>query len=475
MASSIGKILNTAWTALSAHQHATQVAAHNISNAATEGYTRQRASLVAGVPLVTPDGVIGSGVRFAGVERYRDVLLDDAIRRETASASMFRTRHELLSRVETAFNELSESSFGAILDRFWSSWSALANDPGSASARAVVVQHGRAVATELNRLSGELDILRDDTRTRLDSAVAELNQISRSIAELNRQIVAAESGGAVAADLRDARDAALDKLAEIGPIQVTERSNGAIGVSLFGVSIVDGSTANPIAVQFDGTTTTLRTESGSTIHPTEGSVGAMLDVLNREIPSIRARLDELARAIASTVNTAHAAGTTPRGNPGGDVFDFTGNTDVPADVTQITAGNIRLAPGIDADPLNIAAGSGYIDSDGNLHYQAGANDVALAIAGLRDASDPSILDASTIGDYFTTLVQDVGLSILSASQSATVHETLAAQAENRRASVSGVSIDEEMIRLIQHQSAYSAAARVVNAVDEMMQALLAMV
>lgn len=475
MASSIGKILNTAWTALSAHQHATQVAAHNISNATTEGYTRQRAALVAGVPLVTPDGVIGSGVRFAGIERYRDVLLDDAVRRESASASMFRTRYDLLSRVETAFNELGDTGFSTILDKFWSSWSALANDPGSQSARAIVVQQGRAVATELNRLDGELDILRDDTRTRLGSAVAELNQFGRAIAELNRQIVAAESGGAVAADLRDARDAALDRLAEIGPVQVIERANGAIGVSLFGVSIVDGSTANAIDVHFDGTTTTLRTVNGSPITPTDGSIGAMLDVLNREIPSIRARLDEIARAIASTVNAAHAAGTTPRGERGGDIFDFVGNADAPADVSKITAGNIRLAPAIDADPLNIAAGSGYLDENGTLHYQAGANDVALAIAGLRDATDPAILDGSTIGGYFTTLVQDVGLSILSASQSASVHETLAAQAENRRASVSGVSIDEEMIRIIQHQSAYAAAARVVNAVDEMMQDLLAMV
>src|SRR5690606_8138161 len=110
-----------------------QVAAHNISNATTEGYSRQRAELVPSMSVVMPYGRLGTGVLVADVVRARDALLDTAVRRESATAAEYHTRYELLAMVEGALGEPGDTGLGAAIDAFWSAWSDLATDPSSAN------------------------------------------------------------------------------------------------------------------------------------------------------------------------------------------------------------------------------------------------------------------------------------------------------------------------------------------------------
>ncbi len=123
---------------------------------------------------------------------------------------------------------------------------------------------------------------------------------------------------------------------------------------------------------------------------------------------------------------------------------------------------------IEADATAIAAGT----PDGGGNYRAGANDVALAIGALRDTDVTSL--GGTMGEQFQGLVSDVGLAVRSSTDKAAVHRTLSEQADARRLSTSGVSVDEELVGMIQFQTAYQAAARVVTAADEMLQTLITM-
>jgi flagellar hook-associated protein 1 FlgK len=468
MSSSISGILSIARTAISAHQTAVQVTSQNISNAQTEGYSRQRVMLKPGVPLNTPIGSIGTGVRVHDVMRVRDGLLDASYRREAGNAASFGVRKDLLTQVEGVFGEPSDAGLASTLDAFWSAWGDLANNPTSATARGVVQQRGAQVAFTLNTFSRQLEEQGSAITLRLQSSLDELNARAKEIAGLNDQIVATEVNGTMANDLRDARDRAIDAMAQLAPTRVIERPNGSVAVLIGNATMVDGADAkalemktplgaslqsgdlrvgNPIRIGFKGST--------SAFPQVGGAVGAMLDVYNSDLPGIANRLDTLTGALVEKVNETHNP------PPGAGVPFF--------DPLNTSARNVSLSSDVQASPSVIAAGTSG----------PGDNSIARALAAFRDTplmdrNGDAVADTS-FATYYRNLVTDVALEVSSADRTALAHETLASQADMRRASTSGVSIDEELILLMHHQQAYTAATRLVNVADEMMQSILNMV
>lgn len=455
----IGSILSIAAGAMTAHQKAAQLTSHNIANAATEGYSRQRPVLASAPSLQTPFGSLGGGVVFADVSRLHDAFADAAYRRHTASASEASTRNGVLGRIEQLYGELSDAGLASALDAFWSAWSDLATMPAGVAERSAVRYRGEALALHLNRLAHELVDLRLDTERRLADAVANINELARQIAELNRDILAAEAAGGTASDLRDARGRALDRLAELVDIQVVEHARGDVSVIIDNATVVDGTLSWALEVRATGGVVALAMAEGMTTLPRPGGrVGALLSVLNQDIPEQMAQLDALAAALVQEVNALHRAGTNPAGATGVDFFDPAG----------VTASSIRLSAAVEADIGQIAAGSG--DAAGN--YQAGANDVALKIAALRD--EPlSALGVSAVA-YYNRMLVDLGARVASAAAAADAADTLAAAASARRESVRGVSLEEELVTLMRHQSAFAAAARIVSVADEMIEAVLSL-
>lgn len=465
MSSTFGSILNTARTSLLAHQQASQVTAHNLSNAATDGYSRQRVALAANEPLRTPLGILGTGVHVQDASRVRDALLDGSFRRESAFASGNGIRRELLELAETRLAGLGDDGLGATLDAFWDAWSDLASDPLNPAARSSVRTRGDELARHLNRLGAGIREVETMGAARLAAAVDRINELAGSIAELNARIVAAESGGHTASDLRDSRDRMLDELATLVSIEVVPRENGGIGVAVGGIHIVDGVRALAIELEEAGGTRALRLENGTTLSAVGGEVAGLIDALDVDFPWLRGELDTLARALAVAVNDLHRQGTNALGGTGIDFFH------VPAGGEgAITAETIRLSDAVLADARAIAAGTPTPGGD----PRPGANDIALALAQLRDTPEASYLGGRTFGDFYTGLVQELGMKVATARDLEGVHGTLASSLDHRRAAVSGVSTDEELIRLIEFQSAYSAAARVVTTVDEMIQTILGM-
>jgi len=455
----IGSILSIAAGAMTAHQKAAQVTSHNIANAATEGYSRQRPLLVTAPSLHTAYGSLGGGVFLADVSRLHDAFADAAFRRNTASASEAGTRYDVLGRIEQLYGEPSEAGLATALDAFWSAWSDLATMPDGVAERSAVRYRGEAVALHLNRLASDLVDLRLDTEGRLSDAVARVNQLVRQIADLNRDILAAEAAGGTASDLRDARGRALDELAELVDIQVIEHERGDISVIVDNATVVDGPLSGALEVRTVGADVVLAVAGGVTTVPRPGGrIGALVGVLNEDIPSQMAQLDALAAALVEEINALHRAGTNPAGATGVDFFDPAG----------VTASSIRLSAAVDADSRQIAAGS----PDGSGNYQAGANDIALQIAALRD-KPLSALGVSANAHY-DRMVVDLGARIASSAAAADAADTLAASASVRRESIRGVSLEEELVMLMRHQSAYTAAARVVSVADEMIQAVLSL-
>ena len=455
----IGSILSIAAGAMTAHQKAAQVTSHNIANAATEGYSRQRPLLTTAPSLHTPYGSLGTGVFISGVSRLHDAFADAAFRRNTSSASDARARYDVLDRIEQLYGEPSDTGLATALDAFWSAWSDLATMPDGIAERSAVRYRGEAVALHLNRLAGDLVELRLDTEQRLGDAVASINELARQITNLNRDILAAEAAGGTASDLRDARGRALDQLAELVDIQVIEHDRGDVSVLVDNATVVSGPLSRALEARTVGASIVLGVAGGTTTVPRPGGrVGALMQVLNEDVPSQLAQLDALAAALVEEINALHRAGTNPAGVTGVDFFDPAG----------LTASSIRLSAAVDADPGQIAAGS----ADGSGDYRSGANDIALQIAALRD--EPlSALDASA-NEYYDRMVVDLGARIASSAAAADAADTLVAAASMRRESIRGVSLEEELVMLMRHQSAYTAAARMVTVADEMIQAVLSL-
>ena len=453
---SLTNVLGIARNAISAHQIAVQVASENIANAQTEGYSRKRVTLSSGTSIRTPQGPSASGVQIRDVARVRDVFHDQSYRRDAARAGSYGLRRDLMQRVESIFGEPSETGLGSTLDAFWSSWSDLANEPTSSSARNMVRQRGTQVTAVLNRAAAELNTQADAARSRLSTTVGEINRLSGEIASLNDQVVSAEVGGRTASDLRDSRDLAVDRLARLASVTATERWDGSISVLVENTTMVDGGSFKTLAVDSSGASVTVETSSGTPLSvASEGSALAeILNVINTEIPGVQTQLDDLAAALVSGVNGIYALGA---GGTAGEFFD-SGFT---------AADTLALSSSIAADASTIAAG--YSTASGD-------NELALDMAGLQ--TDSSIAIGATTGSYggyYRDMIAGIAVTVSSAENSTQVYETLANQSDLRRQSVSGVSVDEELINMMQHQQAYAAATRVVSAVDEMLQSLLNMV
>lgn len=442
---SLGNILSVARSALLAQQTAVQVASQNLSNAATEGYSRQRAALAPGDAVRATGGLLGTGVRVRDVERARDALLDVAVRREGGNAAGAGMRRDLLGEVEGVFGELADTPVAGALDEFWNAWADLASHPEADSVRGLVQLQGGRVATSVNGALDALAQVGQSARDRVMATIGEANGLAARVAELNGQIQTAELGGSTAGDLRDTRDLLLDDLARRTGARVLERPDGTLAVAIGGATIVDGTSTRALEVRSTAGTLSVGVVGGASVGGgLGGEAAAALEVHNGEVPRVSDELRRLGAAVAAEVNAVHRAGN------GRDFFAVD------------AAGRLSLSPDV-ADAANIG-----LSPSGR-----GDNRMALDLAALRDRAVPS-LGGRTFTDAHAEIVSGVGHRLRAADQDASVYDTLQRQAESRRTSVSGVSTDEELVSLMRHQQAYAAAARLVTTVDEMMQAVLGM-
>jgi flagellar hook-associated protein 1 FlgK len=485
--SSFGSILSIARTAISSHQTALQTVSHNLANAETEGFSRQRAEIAARWPQAFPWGNVGTGATVSNVVRLRDAWLDNTYRREAGNREAFEMRRDLLAEAEGILGEPGEAGFSQTLDQFWNAWADLSNNPSSTSARMVVRQRGEQVAYELNSYSLRIADLSARARGRAQDMVKEINVLSSQIADLNRQITSSEVSGLQAPDLRDARDRIADRLAQIAGARTEIQANGTMGVYVRSMMLVDATNARTLELR--GTTTLSLGIKGDPdpLVGTSGPIAMMVDMINTDIPAISARLDAFTKALVNGVNEYHMAGWTAAGDLlGGANWNPlngpTGSRVAFFDPAQITAGGIRLSAPVTSDASVIAAS--------DAQNAPGNNNVAMALQALRDDNGVNALRtrlganfATLVGlaadtsyiDYHAETVSGLGLAVAEAGSAFQVSDTLTRQADNRRASVFGVSIDEELTLMMRHQQAYAAATKLVQTADEMAQAILSMV
>ncbi|WP_158736818.1 flagellar hook-associated protein FlgK [Alteribacillus sp. YIM 98480] len=219
--------LETARRGMSTQQAALHTTGHNISNANTEGYTRQRVNFAQTEPYPNAarnaprmPGQIGTGVQADFVQRVRENYLDIQYRGENAQASYWETRYDSLERIEDLMNEPSEEGIATTMDEFWNALQDLSVNPEDSGARSVVRQRGMALAETFNYVSDSLQSNKQDVREELNTTESQVNAILSDINDVNQQIARVVPNEQMPNDLYDERDRLLDELSSLVNIDV---------------------------------------------------------------------------------------------------------------------------------------------------------------------------------------------------------------------------------------------------------------
>lgn len=442
--------------ALSAQSTAMNVTSHNIANANSPGYTRQRVDLAATLPLKDISGfLIGTGVSVAAIERLRDRFIDNQFRQTNSSLGSATMRQTVLSQIEAGLSEPSENGIQALLSGFFNSFQELASHPEESSARQAVLQHASRLVSAFNRIAGNFTAQRLTVADDATSKVNRMNELIRQIAELNRQISNARNAGSVPSDLMDQRDRALDQLSQYTSMTASLDSQGSMIVSIGGVMVAGNGTSVSLQAAVVNGVLKVSTMTGQDVNITGGELGSALELYNATIPGYMTQLDEMANALIARVNDVHAAGY-GLGNPPPTGIDF---------FTGSGAAGIAINTQISSNINNIAASSTGAPGD---------NQTALALFGI--SSEQLVGNNTlTLAQFYTGFVSSIGSAVSSAQGASSGAELVLSQLSNRRDMVSGVSLDEEMTNMIKFQRSFEAAARVVRTTDELIQTILNMV
>lgn len=445
--------LQTSLRGLLAHQRSLDVTGHNVANASTVGYSRQEAVLATTDALhlgssAIADGsgaFLGSGVQVEQYRRIRDGFLDVQYRAQNTVLGDAEARAKSLEGVELAIAEPGKDGVANAITEMWSAWTTLSNNSPDPAARQVVIDKAKGVALAFQEVDTQLKSLQAqaqgqfDALTKFDPATGqygEVGQIANELAAIGDTIRKAYQMGETPNDLLDQRDLLLDKLSALGQVQTAELPDGGMRVMFGGAGtpLVDDSLVDDPAtpgddrVSFDPTT----------LLSPGGKLGALKTMAEPggAIDSFRTELAAAVQSLADTVNAIHSQGPS-----GEDFFAF-----------DATKGASGLSVIQTKETIQV-------NRDGT---HSGA-DIAREIAALRGgASDKA----------YQAFVARVGSESKQAQRTETNAQTLLTAVDDRRLSVSGVSLDEEMTNLIRFQRGYQASARTMSTLDEMLETLI---
>lgn len=324
---------------LMAHSTQIQTAGHNISNADTEGYSRQRVIVKSFEPIYRPDleramvpGQIGQGCDVESINRIKDELLESRIVEQKNVESYWETRDKYYSMIESVYNEPNDVSVRTNMDKFWQGWQELSTYPESDAARLAVVVRGQTLTNSIQQQYKSLRGIGDQINGDIEAVVKQVNDLSRQIASVNGEIVRSKGLGDNPNDLMDRRDLLVEKLSSLINVTVTQKDPDEFMVHTDGQIIVQGSLARQIETvgQLDnngyGKLMWSDTKLDAEFHG--GTLGALVELRDKDIRTEIHSLNTMALNFADLVNDVHRNAIGKNNTTGLDFFvqhDFVEN------------------------------------------------------------------------------------------------------------------------------------------------------
>lgn len=451
-------------TALQTFRKGLDIAGYNVANANTPGFSRRRVDLEQMVAVSGSGRSIGMGVEVSSVRRVRDPFLDFAVRREMSRMGRDDARAEILGALEPMLGEVDSATLRNSLSDFFDTLESLSVQPDDMAVRENVVASARNVAGTIRRMDRYFVENQQQADQRLGAAVEEANALLDQIGSLNQKVASVESDGEEASSLRDERDKLVDQLGQLVQVRSVESEDGQISLYLesTGDTLLSRTTSHGLGVTYDadGYRHVTVSRSGETIDLTEklraGKIGGYLKAREDDLAGYREQLDTLASNLITEFNAVHQAGFDLNGDAGQALFE-------PDPPGPNPAAAIRVNAAIENDAALIAAAS--------APGEAGNNGNALGLLDLRDKNLAGLSNVS-LTDYSADLIAAVGSDHSSVTASQEASRTIVESLEDKRQSVSGVSLDEEAANLAKWQQSFDAAARYLRTVNRLTETAL---
>ncbi|NBG88305.1 flagellar hook-associated protein FlgK [Isachenkonia alkalipeptolytica] len=506
---------NAARSGLFSSQRALDITGHNIANANTEGYSRQRLEQSSSISMKLQggQGMLGTGVDTKEIQQIRNEFIDHQLRQENTDLGYWGARAEGLEMLEMILNEPSDTGITEVMDDFFYAVDTLAKNPGDSdiTVRAQVREEAIAFTKTLNHLYSQMEQNVRNTDDEINNTVTEINDLTKGISRLNKQIYTLESDGSNANDLRDDRNVMLDELSKLADVRVSEYTEKIVGseegagkkmmIEINGRPLVDHDTAYAIETEetysdiYDGDNPeaeipiTQLTWAGR--EELTGDLGGELQALvdlrdgdsagEKGYPYYMKELNTFAQTFAKEVNELHSRGyglgsdvlEDENGNPvqedGAGYLMFTRDNENSIDLyedgevnyKEINARNISISADVDEDLNRIAT---------SLDGSQGDASIAEQIGQMRN--DRTMFQEGKPEDFMKALIGNLGVDAKEANRNRDNQEGLVGMLDYKRESIMGVSMDEEMSNMIKFQHAYNASARMMTTMDEMLDVVI---
>jgi flagellar hook-associated protein 1 FlgK len=461
--------LRTSGNSLAAFQEALGTIQNNIDNASTPGYAKQRVKLEA-QPFDLGGGLTG-GVAARGLDDSRNEFAEEEVRRQANTLGRFQAQSEAVSSIEKLFDVSGSTGLPAALTALFSSFSAWSVDPNSTSSRQTVLNSAGQFADQVRGLAGSLNRVSQNLDQQIASTVEQVNSLTAQVQQYNIQqhkLTQPDPG-------LDAQvNSALEQLSQLADFTAVKQNDGTItvltgggaplviGENQYAISTDVAAGGTPANSQAPASARVLDWQGGEiTGQVTGGSLGGLLDVRNRVLASItgdaqqQGSLNRLAQGLADTVNQILQSGTvsSDAGAANGSALFVYDSSDPTA-----AAGSLRVNPSLTAAQL------APVDSAGN------ANGNAILLASLSDANTTTgQIDGLGPVAFLAQIAAFAGQESATAADGVQSQQQVAAQARVLRDQVSGVSLDEQAISLIEFQRSYQATARVLTVLSDLTQ------
>lgn len=413
--------LNTAKSGMNVSQVAIQTTSHNISNINTPGYSRQRVNQSASSPYSMPGknsnfgaGQIGTGAQIDDVTRIRNSFYDYQYRSESHQYGSTSVKYEYFKNIEGIFNEPSDTAISSSLNSFFNSWSELSKDPQSSGVKSVVIENGKYLSNSINSAFKRLESLEEGLDKQSEYIMGEVNSMLSQLDKLEKNIKIIQGSGKSPNDFLDQRDQLLDNLS-------------------FKLNINDKDVKATLKKAYDANgkvTLDDLTKSGVKI---SGELEGTLS-MKQEINKYKDGLKQLANTIKSNVNKA----------AGQEIFK--------AKDGELISINPEMLQ--EPEKINVTA------------------DIALKVYELKSEKININGKDMTINTFYNSMIQDLGQSSAAVIRDESNQSKLLENIDSSRSSVSGVSLDEEMISLVQLQHTYSANAKVMSTIDSLLDVVV---
>jgi flagellar hook-associated protein 1 FlgK len=364
---------------------------------------------------------------------------------------------QTLAGIEVIFQEPEETGINTALNEFFDAWQELSVNPESYAVRLSLREQANTLTGLVRDIYRRMEELKFDVRKELGAALEQVNTIAEEIAALNKKITYLQSLGQKSNELLDQRDLCLQELSKLLDIRVNYKANGSVEVLAGGRILLHDDRCFSLEMREEGGQLTVYSEIGARLSVQGGGIAGMLQAFNETFPRYQGALDELVYTLVEEVNNLHSNGFGLDGTGGRNFFE-------PSTDLSAAALYFKVSDDILESLNHIAASASAAGSPGN-----GSN--ALEIARLREAL---VMEGNTatFSDFFRGLIADLGVEGREAQRMSLSLEDVLERMQEQQEAISGVSLDDEMLNMIQYQHAYNAAARFLNVLDEMLGVLI---